>query len=230
MGIINRFTEIMKSNINALLDKAENPSKMIDQTLRNLREDLAEVKTDTAAVMANEKRDKRALEEGEAEVARLSKAAMNALKSGNEEDARKLVASKQKAEARLESLRRNYESSSANAAKMRQMHDKLVEDIKELESRRDSIKATISNAKAQEKVNKITGASGSGTASSIEAFERAEQRAQEMLDQAEAKADLNDHSASNEIEELANKYAGSATDPSVDDEIERMKKELQSMQ
>ena len=44
MGIISRFTDIMKSNINALLDKCEDPAKMIDQTLRDLREDLAEVK------------------------------------------------------------------------------------------------------------------------------------------------------------------------------------------
>lgn len=44
MGILTRFTDIMKSNINALLDKCEDPAKMIDQTLRDLREDLAEVK------------------------------------------------------------------------------------------------------------------------------------------------------------------------------------------
>lgn len=44
MGILTRFTDIMKSNINALLDKCEDPAKMIDQTLRDLREDLVEVK------------------------------------------------------------------------------------------------------------------------------------------------------------------------------------------
>ena len=43
MGIISRFTEIMKSNINAQLDKCEDPSKMIDQTLRELKENFAEV-------------------------------------------------------------------------------------------------------------------------------------------------------------------------------------------
>ena len=48
MGILTRFTDIMKSNINALLDKCEDPAKMIDQTLRDLREDLAEVKKETA--------------------------------------------------------------------------------------------------------------------------------------------------------------------------------------
>ena len=43
-GIITRFKDIMSSNINALLDKAEDPSKMIDQYLRNLESDLGKVK------------------------------------------------------------------------------------------------------------------------------------------------------------------------------------------
>ena len=51
MGILTRFTDIMKSNINALLDKCEDPAKMIDQTLRDLREDLAEVKKETLLLM-----------------------------------------------------------------------------------------------------------------------------------------------------------------------------------
>ena len=63
MGILQRFKDIMASNINALLDKAEDPEKMIDQTLRNLTKDLAEVKKETAAVMADEQRCKRELDE-----------------------------------------------------------------------------------------------------------------------------------------------------------------------
>ena len=48
MGIISRFKDIMSSNINALLDKAEDPEKMIDQTMRNLNKDLAKVREETA--------------------------------------------------------------------------------------------------------------------------------------------------------------------------------------
>ena len=54
MGIISRFKDIMAANINALLDKAEDPEKMIDQYLRNLESDLAKVKQETASVMAEE--------------------------------------------------------------------------------------------------------------------------------------------------------------------------------
>ena len=63
MGIIQRFADIMSANINALLDKAEDPAKMIDQYLRNLESDLGKVKAETAAVMAEEKKAKRELDE-----------------------------------------------------------------------------------------------------------------------------------------------------------------------
>ena len=65
MGILTRFKDIMSANVNALLDKAEDPAKMIDQTLLNLRKDLAEVKKETAAVMADEKNAKRKVTECE---------------------------------------------------------------------------------------------------------------------------------------------------------------------
>jgi len=71
MGIIQRFTDIMSANINALLDKAEDPSKMIDQYLRNLESDLGKVKAETAAVMAEETRTKRVLDDCDAEISKM---------------------------------------------------------------------------------------------------------------------------------------------------------------
>ena len=87
MGILQRFKDIMASNINALLDKAEDPEKMIDQTLRNLTKDLAEVKKETAAVMADEQRCKRELDEVNSEITKMQAYAEKALLAGNEADA-----------------------------------------------------------------------------------------------------------------------------------------------
>ena len=78
MGILTRFTDIMKSNINALLDKCEDPAKMIDQTLRDLREDLAEVKKETANIIADAKSADRQVKECEEEITKYTAAAQNA--------------------------------------------------------------------------------------------------------------------------------------------------------
>ena len=71
MGILKRFKDIMSANINAMLDKAEDPEKMIDQYLRDLQEDLRNVKSETATVMADETRCKRALDDCDADIAEL---------------------------------------------------------------------------------------------------------------------------------------------------------------
>ena len=79
MGVIQRFKDIMSANVNAVLDKAEDPEKMIDQYMRNLQDDLGKVKAETAAVMAEETRAKRELDECNQEVEKLQKYAEKAV-------------------------------------------------------------------------------------------------------------------------------------------------------
>lgn len=224
MGIIDRFSTIMKSNINALLDKAEDPEKIIDQTLRDLRENLADVKRETAAVMANEKRDQRAVEEASENVEKYEAGARNALKSGNEEDARKLLEAKARWQEKLDDAQKNLETSSMNADRMRQMHDKLVKDIRDLEDRQDGIKAKMANARAVEAVNKARSDLSGG--SSIAAFERMEEKADAALDAAMAEERLNNDREAESDEALLGKYGSGASSASVDEELERMKQEM----
>ena len=190
MGILDRFTTIVKANINELLDKAEDPAKMVDQYLVDLTESLADVKRETAGVMAEEARTKRAADANAEEVSRMEDLAKKALKAGNEGDARVFLAKKQKLETAGAELQKAADAAKANADKMRQMHDKLVSDIEDLKSRRETIKAKMAVAKTQEKVAGYT--SGADKAeSAIEAFNRMEEKADRMLDTADAMAELN---------------------------------------
>ena len=98
MGILDRFGTIIKANINDLLDKMEDPSKLIEQHLIELRKDLAEVKKETAGVMAEEQRAKRRFEENQAQVQKYTDFAKAALSAGNDNDARVFIAKKQELE------------------------------------------------------------------------------------------------------------------------------------
>ncbi len=224
MGIIQRFKDIMAANINALLDKAEDPEKMIDQTMRNLTKDLAEVKKETAAVMADEQRCKRELDAVNSEVAKMQSYAEKALLAGNEADAMKFLEQKQQLTAKQASLQQTYDVAAANAMKMRQMHDKLVNDINQLESRRDAIKAKMKVAKTQDRLNKVTN-NLSDSSSSLAAFDRMEAKANAMLDQANAMTELNQTTEESGIDNLAAKY-DAAPDASVQDELAAMKAKL----
>lgn len=111
----------MSANVNALLDKAEDPAKMIDQTILSLRKDLAKVKKEIAAVMADEKNVKRKITECEEQVADYKAAAESALRAGNEDDARTLLEAKKKEEEKLAALQKTYDMTAANADNMQAM-------------------------------------------------------------------------------------------------------------
>ena len=223
-NILERFNTIIKSNINALLDKAEDPAKMIDQYLLDLRESLAEVKKETAGVMAEEARCRRAYEENQRDVEKYEGLAKRALSAGSEEDAKVFLAKKLELETKGADLKKIYDTARENADKMRQMHDKLVGDINSLETRKAAVKAKVAVAKTQEKVNEIT--SGAEKASgTMEAFERLEAKADQMLDQAHAMTEPN-AKKNDTAESLADKYEKAGSTAEVDDALAKLKAEM----
>lgn len=204
MNIITRFKDIMMSNINALLDQCEDPEKMIDEYMRQITEQLAEVKEETAGMIAEEKRAKRLYEDNAEQINKYLEFAKKAISAGNDADAKVFLEKKKSFEDVGAGLLKTYETAKANAGKMREMHDKLTKDLQTLELRRQSIKAKVSVAKTQEKINKVTGSMKSSNAS-MKAFEKMEDKADRMLDEANAMAEL-DTSADSEIQTLEEKY------------------------
>ncbi|MCD7774133.1 MAG: PspA/IM30 family protein [Clostridiales bacterium] len=223
MGILSRFKDIMSANINALLDKCEDPAKMIDEYMRKLMDQLAEVKKETSAVIAEEKRAKRALDENSEQIKKYEDLAKKALTAGNEEDAKVFIAKKQSYDAKTATLTETYEAAKANSDKMRQMHDKLTKDIQELQSRREQIKAKTAVAKTQQRLNDLAG-NVDKTSDVMAAFDRMEAKADNMLDKAEAMSELNE-SAADPADKLEKKYTD-ASDASVESELEKMKAEM----
>ena len=225
MGIMERFKDIMSANINALLDKAEDPKKMIDQYLRNMESDLGKVKAETATVIAEESRAKRALDECNANITKMQTYAEKAITAGNDNDARQFLAQKKIYSDQLVSLQSTYQVASENAAKMRTMHDKLVNDINELNARRDSIKAKMAAAKTQQRINKI-GSSAIGINNDMSAFEKMEAKANKLLDEANAMSELNQTASEASIESLTSKYDNPQQDSSIDDELAALKAQM----
>ena len=172
-------------------------------------------------VMAAATNARQQVNDCKADIAKYEAAAKAAVKAGNDDDARKLLATKQQYESTLNSLEEAATVAEDNAAKMRQMHDKLVNDINSLQARRAAVHAKVSVANAQQHVNEATEKTSRASRNSA-AFERMEEKADRMLNEANATAELNTQ-ASNE--DIANKYlAGGST--SVDDELARLKAEV----
>ena len=142
-----------------------------------------------------------------------------------EADTGKAVRGSSGEEGQQAGLQQAYDQAHQNAVKMKEMHDKLIKDIGELNARRDSIKAKMAVAKTQERLNKI-GSSVEGAAGNLSAFDRMEEKANRMLDEANAMAELNASSASDDIDDLAAKYDDPSSSPAVDDELAALKAKL----
>ena len=225
MGIISRFKDIMAANFNALLDKCEDPEKMIDQYLRNLESDLAKVKAETASIMADEKAAKRKLDENTEEIARMGEYAKKAVAAGNDDEARQFLTKKAELTEKQGVLQQQYALASENAKKMKEMHAKLESDIASLRSRRELIKAKMKVAETQQKVNKM-GSGLESAGSNLAAFDKMEAKVNKMLDEADAMAELNETSQADDIESLTKKYDASGASSAVDDELAALKAEM----
>ena len=224
MSMLQSFKDIMSSNINALLDKAEDPEKMIDQMIRNLQSDLGKVKSETATVMAEEARLNRQLTDLKAEEEKMITYAKKALQAGSDDDAKLFLEKKNSIQNKASEVETRLISARQNSQNMKAMHDKLSSQVADLNARKNDIKAKIQQAKLQEKMNTMT--SSVTGAASISKFDEIEEKANAMLDKANAMQELNQINDGG-IDDLMSKY-DSATDStsSVDDELAALKDSL----
>ena len=202
-------------------------SKIISEAQELRDKTLSEAAAQSDAVLAEARKKaedmvedsrKRGVEEKEKIISRR--------KSVADIDCRKVfLAKKQEVASKGESLKVTYEAAQANAQKMRQMHDKLVDDISTLNSRREAIKAKSAVAKTQAKVNQFSSASDKAEGA-MAAFARMEAKADQMLDQANAEAELNAAGTTDRAADLAAQYAATGNSAAVDDELARLKADM----
>jgi phage shock protein A len=192
---------------------------MIDHLLRQAKNDLAEVKSEAAQVIAQEDAAKRQLEKERKDVVDYTKAAKAALSKGEEADALKLAERIAKEEAELAQAEKVYDMCKANADNMRAVYKKLTADITLLEGKRANLKGLAAASKAQESVNKMASKTTGGIGTKIDDMER---KIQQRFDAANAMASL-DAEVGDEASALKTKYAGAG---GADDVLARLKGEM----
>ena len=224
MSMLQRFKDIMSSNINALLDKAEDPEKMIDQMVRNLQSDLGKVKSETATVMAEEARLTREVNELKSESEKMLNYAKRALQAGNDTDAKLFLEKKNSIQSKISEVEGRLLVAKQNSQNMKAMYDKLNSQVSDLNTRKNEIKAKIQQAKLQERINNMK--SSTTSAASMSKFDDIEAKANAMLDKANAMNELNE-SNNGGIEDLMAKYDSQVQSRNeLDDELATLKASL----
>lgn len=221
MSIFKRMKNIVSSNVNAALDSMEDPSKMIDQTLRDLHKDLENVRKQTAEMMAQERMLGSEVENMEGTVKKLTAYAEKAVKAGNDDDARKFLKQKNDVLSQLASKKQLHTQMVSDVKKLRDMQQSLSNKISEMDRKKSSIKLKDEHAKAQERMNKIT---SSVDSSSLSKFDEYEKKIDAKLYSAQAMEELNKDP--NDVSDLMVQYDSGLSD--VDDELAALKASMNS--
>lgn len=222
MSIFERLFRIGKANVNAAVDKLEDPVKIIDQVLRELDEDVEKVTAAVTSQMAVEKRFERELKEVEELVAKRDSQARQALTAGNEDLAREALADKAKQVEKRDKIKENYDRARATADKLRDQLRDLKARVTEMKDQRSTLIAQAEAAKAQQKINSTMKGVGNNDVGAT--FARMEEKIKKMHDEADAAFELanEDKSLDQKFEEQLKASQSNA----IDDELAALKAEL----
>ncbi|MBO9608398.1 MAG: PspA/IM30 family protein [Paenibacillaceae bacterium] len=216
MGIFKRLRDMTMASINDLLDKAEDPVKMLNQFLRDMEEDILEAEAAVAKQIAIEKKFKQQYEEAEELVTRREEQAMKALEQGNEDLARRALQDKKEQQARYDELKTLYTTAKANADQLRSQLSEMKDEFGKMKNKKDLLIARAETAKAQKSINQAM--TGFGVDNAAKGFDRMTEKVMQMEAEAQASSELrgSNRSLDDELSQL-DKSGG------VDDELAALK-------
>lgn len=196
MGLFDRMGKVISSNVNALLDKSEDPKKLLELNLDEMGDQLKRGRQDVVQAVAAEKQLKKKVADLQEEVEKWDKRAELALKSGDEALAREALKQKKRVTQEAQVAEKARADQRDVALKMKSELERMEQKLEELKLRKGSIAARAEQVKAGGTGSESLGARGGSNA--FENFRRME----EKIDGREA-----ENSAMNEIEEALGKGA-----------------------
>ncbi|HJL18486.1 MAG TPA: PspA/IM30 family protein [Sandaracinaceae bacterium LLY-WYZ-13_1] len=221
MGIFSRFNRVLKSNLNSLMDNAEDPAKLIDQTIVEMENELKNAKKELVQTLGAAKRLDKKKAELEEEVAEWEDKAVLALKSGDEELAREALKMKQKVTRQADEAKRQAAEQEKAAFQMKDTLEEIEQKIEDLKARKSTLASKVRAARSGPDE---LGTSGRGGA--IGDLERLSGRIDSLEAEVEAH-DVLDDAETRDIEARFRDLERKAGRDHVDDELEALKRRLE---
>ncbi len=231
MGIFDRMGKVISSNVNSLLDRAEDDQKLIELHLEEMEEQLRRGRGEVVSAVAAEKQLRKKKDDLEKEVETWDKRAELALKSGDEALARDALRQKKRvSEAVLSAESARVESRDA-ALKMKGELTRMEEKLAELKMKKGTMIARAQNSKGSE------GLGSKGGSSAFDNFRKMEEKIEGREAQGAAMAEVEDALGNSldkrdleakfrDLESGASSGSGTGTKSDVEDELAALKKRV----
>ncbi len=218
MGIFSRFTDIINSNINSLLDKAEDPAKMVRLIIQEMEDTLVEVRSSSAKTLADKKELSRQAQRFEKDSEQWQEKAELALSKGREDLARAALVEKKKCVENAAALEDELAHVDEHITKLQGEISQLQEKLADAKARQKAIIMREKTATSRLKVKRNIDSDRVNDA--LNRFDSYERKIDDIESQVEA-YDMGSKSLADEIAELE-------ADENIDDELAQLKAKMKT--
>jgi phage shock protein A len=170
MGICQKISTLFKSNINDLIARAENPEKMLNQIILDMRDQLAKAKREVAGAIADERKLKSQLDDEVKQSKDWEQRAMLAVNEGRDDLAKQALVRQQEHASRALTIEQTWRAQAGETEKLKGALRQLNEKIEEAKRKRNLLMAKQKRAQAQKRIHDTM--SGLSDTSAFEAFNR----------------------------------------------------------
>jgi phage shock protein A len=222
MGIMDRVATVLKSNLNYLINKAEDPEKMLDQILIQMRQQLVEAKREVAVAIADEKRLGAQLEAELEQVGEWERRATMAVQKGEDDLAREALRRKADHEQIAVGYKKQWDAQKASTENLKNALRALSQKIEEAGRKKNLLVARQKRAEAQKHIHEVM--TGLTDTSAFESFDRMSAKVEQIEAQADAAVEIS-QDLSGETMEQRFRALESSTD--VEQELHALKAKVQ---
>lgn len=219
MGFFDRIWRVIRANLNALVSKAEDPEKILEQVVLDMQDDLIQLRQAVAQAIATQKRTERQYSQAQTTADEWYRRAQLALQKGEEELAREALVRRKSYDETATAMKAQLTQQGGVVDQLKQNMKKLESKISEAKTKKDLYIARARSAKASQQINEMMGNVGTGSA--MQAFDRMEEKVLQLEAQSEAITELSMDDLEQRFEKL-----GQADD--IDAELEAMKSQALS--
>jgi phage shock protein A len=221
MGIFSRLAQLIKSNLNDLISKSEDPEKMLNQVVLEMSNQLIEAKKQVAASIADEKRLAKQLEQETANGAEWERRAMMALRAGNEELAKEALSRKKEHDQLVATYTDQWGKQKAAVEQLKRALRMLNDKIEEAKRKKNVLIARKKRAEAQRSIQETM--SGLRDQSAFETFDRMAGKIDQMEAEAEAAGEIQEEFTG---DTLASKFSNLEKTAGADEDLLALKRKM----
>jgi phage shock protein A len=224
MGIFQKLSTLLKSNINDLIAKAENPEKMLNQIILDMRDQLAKAKREVAAAIADERKLRAQLDDEVKQTRDWEHRAMLAVKEGRDDLAKQALIRQQEHAQRAASIEQTWTAQAQETEKLKGSLRQLNDKIEEAKRKRNLLIAKQKRAQAQKRIHETM--SGLSDTSAFEAFNRMAEKIEESERRSLAQAEVTEALAGDTLEQDFLRLEAGYGTADVDDRLMALKQEM----